>query len=317
MLLKLLKYIIKRILVALPVIFGISIIAFFLIRLVPGDTITALLGANYNEEQALILRAKYGLDEPVVIQYLIWLKNVFAGDFGISFFTKEPVVKIILERLPVTFELMLISLLYSIFIAIPLGTIAALKRNSAADYGASIFGLLGVSIPNFWLGILLISFFSLKLRWFPSGGYVGFFENPIENIKFMIMPSIALGTAVGAVIMRMTRSSMLEVLGQDYIKMADAKGVTSKRLIIHHALKNSFVPVVTVLGIQMGYLLGGSVVIEKIFSLPGIGQLSLQAITNRDYSLLQGCILLIASGFVIINLIVDIIYAFLDPKIRY
>lgn len=312
-----LKYIIKRILVALPVIFGISIIAFFLIRLVPGDTITALLGANYNEEQALILRAKYGLDEPVVVQYLIWLKNVFAGDFGISFFTKEPVVKIILERLPVTFELMFISLLYSVFIAIPLGTIAALKRNSAADYGASIFGLLGVSIPNFWLGILLISFFSLKLRWLPSGGYVGFFENPIENIKFMIMPSIALGTAVGAVIMRMTRSSMLEVLGQDYIKMADAKGVTSKRLIIHHALKNSFVPVVTVLGIQMGYLLGGSVVIEKIFSLPGIGQLSLQAITNRDYSLLQGCILLIASGFVIINLIVDIIYAFLDPKIRY
>lgn len=302
---------------ALPVIFGISIIAFFLIRLVPGDTITALLGANYNEEQALILRAKYGLDEPVVVQYLIWLKNVFAGDFGISFFTKEPVVKIILERLPVTFELMFISLLYSVFIAIPLGTIAALKRNSAADYGASIFGLLGVSIPNFWLGILLISFFSLKLRWLPSGGYVGFFENPIENIKFMIMPSIALGTAVGAVIMRMTRSSMLEVLGQDYIKMADAKGVTSKRLIIHHALKNSFVPVVTVLGIQMGYLLGGSVVIEKIFSLPGIGQLSLQAITNRDYSLLQGCILLIASGFVIINLIVDIIYAFLDPKIRY
>jgi peptide/nickel transport system permease protein len=316
-LLKLLKYIIKRILVALPVIFGISIITFFLIRLVPGDTITALLGANYNEEQALILRAKYGLDEPVVVQYLIWLKNVFAGDFGISFFTKEPVVKIILERLPVTFELMFISLLYSVFIAIPLGTIAALKRNSAADYGASIFGLLGVSIPNFWLGILLISFFSLKLRWLPSGGYVGFFENPIENIKFMIMPSIALGTAVGAVIMRMTRSSMLEVLGQDYIKMADAKGVTSKRLIIHHALKNSFVPVVTVLGIQMGYLLGGSVVIEKIFSLPGIGQLSLQAITNRDYSLLQGCILLIASGFVIINLIVDIIYAFLDPKIRY
>ncbi|OPL08187.1 MAG: glutathione ABC transporter permease [delta proteobacterium ML8_F1] len=312
-----LKYIIKRILVALPVIFGISVIAFFLIRLVPGDTITALLGANYNEQQALILRAKYGLDQPLPVQYLIWLKNVLSGDFGVSFFTNEPVVKIIMERLPVTLELMLISLLYSIFIAIPLGTIAALKRNSATDYGASVFGLLGVSIPNFWLGILLIAYFSLHLRWLPSGGFVSFWVDPAENIRHMIMPSIALGTAVGAVIMRMTRSSMLEVLGQDYIKMADAKGVTNKRLIFNHALKNSFVPIVTVLGIQMGYLLGGSVVIEKIFALPGIGQLSLQAITNRDYALLQGCILLIATGFVVINLIVDIIYGFLDPKIRY
>ncbi len=312
-----LKYILKRILVALPVIFGISIIAFFLIRLVPGDTITALLGANYNEEQALILRAKYGLDQPLPVQYLIWLKNVLAGDFGISFFTKEPVVKIIMERLPVTLELMLISLLYSVFVAIPLGTIAAVKRNSATDYGASVFGLLGVSIPNFWLGILLIAFFSLHLRWLPSGGFVSFGVDPLENLRHMIMPSIALGTAVGAVIMRMTRSSMLEVLGQEYIKMADAKGVTNRRLIFHHALKNSFVPIVTVLGIQMGYLLGGSVVIEKIFALPGIGQLSLQAITNRDYALLQGCILLIATGFVVINLVVDIIYGFLDPKIRY
>jgi peptide/nickel transport system permease protein len=303
--------------VALPVLFGISIIAFFLIRLVPGDTITALLGANYNEEQALILRAKYGLDQPLPVQYLIWLKNVLAGDFGISFFTKEPVVKIIMERLPVTLELMLISLLYSVFVAIPLGTIAAVKRNSATDYSASVFGLLGVSIPNFWLGILLIAFFSLHLRWLPSGGFVSFGVDPLENLRHMIMPSIALGTAVGAVIMRMTRSSMLEVLGQEYIKMADAKGVTNRRLIFHHALKNSFVPIVTVLGIQMGYLLGGSVVIEKIFALPGIGQLSLQAITNRDYALLQGCILLIATGFVVINLVVDIIYGFLDPKIRY
>jgi len=303
--------------VALPVIFGISIIAFFLIRLVPGDTITALLGANYNEEQALILRAKYGLDQPLPVQYLIWLKNVLAGDFGISFFTKEPVVKIIMQRLPVTLELMLISLLYSVFVAIPLGTIAAVKRNSATDYSASVFGLLGVSIPNFWLGILLIAFFSLHLRWLPSGGFVSFGVDPVENLRHMIMPSIALGTAVGAVIMRMTRSSMLEVLGQEYIKMADAKGVTNRRLIFHHALKNSFVPIVTVLGIQMGYLLGGSVVIEKIFALPGIGQLSLQAITNRDYALLQGCILLIATGFVVINLVVDIIYGFLDPKIRY
>jgi len=302
---------------AIPILLGISIIAFFLIRLVPGDTVTALLGANYNEEQATILRAKYGLDKPLVLQYFIWFKNVLVGDLGNSFFTREPVVTAIADRLPVTLQLMLMSFLYSIFIAIPLGTIAAIKRNSALDYGASFVGLLGVSVPNFWLGTLFILFFSLNLKWFPSGGFVSFFEDPVQNLRYMIMPSVALGASVGAVVMRMTRSSMLEVLGQDYIKMAEAKGVKDGRLIFHHALKNGFIPVVTVLGIQLGYLLGGSVVIEKIFSLPGVGQLSLQAITNRDYALMQGCILLVASGFVIINLIVDIIYAFLNPRIRY
>ena len=312
-----LKYIVKRILMAIPILLGISIIAFFLIRLVPGDTVTALLGANYNEEQAIILRAKYGLDKPLVLQYFIWFKNVLVGDLGNSFFTREPVVTAIADRLPVTLQLMLMSFLYSIFIAIPLGTIAAIKRNSALDYGASFVGLLGVSVPNFWLGTLFILFFSLNLKWFPSGGFVSFFEDPVQNLRYMIMPSVALGASVGAVVMRMTRSSMLEVLGQDYIKMAEAKGVKDGRLIFHHALKNGFIPVVTVLGIQLGYLLGGSVVIEKIFSLPGVGQLSLQAITNRDYALMQGCILLVASGFVIINLIVDIIYAFLNPRIRY
>ena len=312
-----LKYIVKRILMAIPILLGISIIAFFLIRLVPGDTVTALLGANYNEEQATILRAKYGLDKPLVLQYFIWFKNVLVGDLGNSFFTREPVLAAIADRLPVTLQLMFMSFLYSIFIAIPLGTIAAIKRNSVLDYGASFVGLLGVSVPNFWLGTLFILFFSLNLKWFPSGGFISFFEDPVQNLQYMIMPSVALGASVGAVVMRMTRSSMLEVLGQDYIKMAEAKGVKDRRLIIHHALKNGFIPVVTVLGIQLGYLLGGSVVIEKIFSLPGVGQLSLQAITNRDYALMQGCILLVASGFVIINLIVDIIYAFLNPRIRY
>lgn len=311
------RYIIKRILIAIPILLGISIIAFFLIRLVPGDTITALLGVNYNEEQAAILRAKYGLDKSLITQYVIWLKNILKGDLGVSFFTREPVFGSIIERLPVTLELMFISFLYSVFIAIPLGTVAAVKRNSTLDYGASFFGLLGVSVPNFWLGTLLILFFSLKLGWFPSGGFVSFFESPLENLRYMFLPSIALGTAVGAVVMRMTRSSMLEVLGQEYVKMADAKGVTNKRLIFYHSLKNAFIPIITVIGIQMGYLLGGSVVIEKIFSLPGVGQLALQSITNRDYALMQGSILFVASGFVIINLIVDIIYAFLDPRIRY
>lgn len=311
------KYILKRILIAIPVLFGISIIAFFLVRVVPGDTVTAMLGTNYNPEQAEILRAKYGLDQPLVVQYIKWIGNVLKGDFGQSFFTNQPVFESIIERLPVTLELMGMSLFYSLFIAIPLGTIASVKRNTSVDYGASFLGLLGVSVPNFWLGTLFILLFSLKLGWFPSGGFVSLFEAPIQNLRHMIMPSIALGASVGAVVMRMTRSSMLEVLGQEYMEMARAKGVKKKALITHHALKNALIPVVTVIGIQMGYLLGGSVVIEKIFSLPGVGQLALQAITNRDYALMQGTVLFVASGFVVINLIVDIIYSFLNPKIRY
>ena len=311
------RYILKRILIAIPVLIGISLIAFFTIRLVPGDTVTAMLGVNYNQQQAEVLRHKYGLDQPLVVQYLKWMKNVLQGDLGQSFFTNEPVFQSIVDRLPVTLELMFMSLLYSIFIAIPLGVIAAVFRNQPIDYGASFLGLLGVSIPNFWLGTLMILFFSLTLGWFPSGGFVSLLENPLANLRHMLLPSIALGASVGAVVMRMTRSSMLEVLGKEYIEMARAKGVSQKLLVLKHALKNALIPVVTVIGIQMGYLLGGSIVIEKIFSLPGVGQLALQAITNRDYALMQGTILFVATGFVVINLIVDIIYAFLNPQIRY
>jgi peptide/nickel transport system permease protein len=294
-----------------------SIVAFFLIRLVPGDTVTALLGANYNQEQAAALRADYGLDKPLITQYLIWVKNLLKGDFGHSFFTNQAVSSSIMERLPVTFELMIMSFIYCLLIAIPLGAVASLKKNSLLDYLATIFGLLGVSIPNFWLATILILVFSLHMGWFPSGGFVSFFADPIANLRYMFLPSIALGASVGAVVMRMTRSSMLEILKQDYIEMARAKGVSQKILIISHALKNALIPVITVLGIQMGYLLGGSVIIEQIFSLPGIGRLALQAITNRDYILMQGSILFVAAGFVIINLLVDLIYALINPQIRY
>ncbi|SFL89468.1 ABC transporter permease [Halanaerobium salsuginis] len=311
------RYITKRILIAIPVLIGISIVAFFLIRLVPGDTVTALLGANYNQEQAAALRADYGLDKPLITQYLIWVKNLLKGDFGHSFFTNQAVSSSIMERLPVTFELMIMSFIYCLLIAIPLGAVASLKKNSLLDYLATIFGLLGVSIPNFWLATILILVFSLHMGWFPSGGFVSFFADPIANLRYMFLPSIALGASVGAVVMRMTRSSMLEILKQDYIEMARAKGVSQKILIISHALKNALIPVITVLGIQMGYLLGGSVIIEQIFSLPGIGRLALQAITNRDYILMQGSILFVAAGFVIINLLVDLIYALINPQIRY
>lgn len=311
------KYIFKRILISLPVLWGISIIAFFIVRLVPGDTVTTMLGAHYNEEQASILRAKYGLDQPLVLQYLIWMGNVLKGDLGQSTFTSQPVLSAILERLPVTLELTILSLLYAMLVGIPLGVLAAIKHNSSLDYGASFLGMLGVSVPTFWLGTLMILLLSLKLGWLPSGGFVHLTEDPLGNLKRMLMPMIAMGTTVAAVVIRMTRSAMLEVLSQEFIKMAQAKGVSSWLLIWKHAFKNALIPVITALGIQAGYLLGGSVVIEQIFSLPGIGLLALQAINNRDYALLQGTILFIASSFVLINLMVDIIYAFLNPKIRY
>lgn len=223
----------------------------------------------------------------------------------------------IIERLPVTLELTLISVLIASLVGIPLGIWAAYRHNRLPDYMATVVGLLGISIPGFWLGTIFILLFALKLGWAPSSGYISFWENPLQNLHHMWMPGIALGAAVSAVVMRMTRSTMLEVLSEDYMKMARAKGMSPLRLLTRHALKNAMIPIITVLGIQIGYLIGGSVVIEQIFSLPGIGRLALQAITNRDYALMQGTILFVGFCFVVINLIVDILYSILNPKIRY
>ncbi|WP_245752138.1 ABC transporter permease [Planifilum fulgidum] len=311
------KYLLKRIALSIPVLFGISVLVFLLVRLVPGDTVTVMLGAQYNEEQAQMLREKYGLDRPVHVQYALWISNLMKGDFGHSTFTGQPVLTAILERLPVTLELTAISVLFALVVGIPLGIQAAVRRNRWMDYLATVFGLSGISIPGFWLGTLLILLFSLKWGWFPSGGYVAIWEDPLGNLQTMAMPGIALGTAVAAVVMRITRSSMLEVLDQEYIKMARIKGAPERIVVRRHALRNALIPVVTVLGIQVGYLLGGSVVIEQIFSLPGVGQLVLQAITNRDYALLQGSILFIAVSFVVINLLVDLLYTLIHPRIRY
>ncbi len=310
------KYAIKRLLWAVPILFGISVISFFVIRLVPGDTVTAILGAHYNEEQAVFLRTKMGLDRSIVYQYLIWIKGVIQGDFGFSAFTHKPVLDSILERLPITLELAFISLVTAVLIGIPMGALAAVRRNSLIDNFASIWGMLGVSIPNFWLATLLILVVSLNLGLLPSGNFIPLGESLEGNIRHMILPGLALGGAVSAVVMRMTRSAMIEVLDQNYIEMARARGIRKNQILFRHALKNALIPIFTVLGIQAGYLLGGSVIIEQVFSLPGIGRLSLQAITNRDYVLLQGTILFVAGGFVMINLLVDILYAFIDPRIK-
>jgi peptide/nickel transport system permease protein len=310
------RYLLQRLLHLIPVLLGVSILSFALVHLVPGDPVTTLLGTRYTEDRAETLRREYGLDQPLPVQYLRWLGKVVQGDLGTSTTTGQPVREAMAERLPVTVQLVGWSLSLGLLLAIPLGTLAAVHRGKKEDHLASVTGLLGLSVPNFWLATLLILFFSLHLGWLPSGGYRPLSDGLGAHLRHLILPALALGGAVAAVILRMTRSAMLEVLDQDYMLMARAKGVPPFQRIVGHGLKNAFIPVLTVIGIQAGFLLGGSVVIEEVFSLPGLGRLTLQAIQNRDYALVQGCILFIATAFTLINLAVDIAYALLNPKLR-
>jgi peptide/nickel transport system permease protein len=312
-----LAYILRRIFIAVPVLFGVSVLAFLLVRAVPGDTVTALLGPYYGQEQAAMLRQRYGLDRPLAAQYGIWIGRVVRGDLGESTFTSEPVTRAILDRLPVTLELMLLSMIFAVVVGVPLGIVGALRASRPAGYAAGLFGLIGLSVPGFWLGTLCILLFSVSWRWVPSGGFVALSQGLGANLQSMAFPALSLGMAVCAVVMRMTRSSVLEVVRQDFVRTARAKGNRPIVVVVKHVLRNALVPVVTIIGLQAGYLLGGSVVIEQVFRLPGIGRLALQAINGRDYALLQGVILLVAAGFVVINLLVDVMYSLLDPRIRY
>lgn len=311
------RYIIKRILGILPVLLGISIVVFFAVRLIPGDYATITLGTQYTEEAAALLREKYGLDQPLVYQYFVWLKGILTGDFGFSYISNQPVLSLLVSRLPVTLELTVLSLLMAVLVGVPMGYWAACKRNKLPDSLVTVTGLLGISIPNFWLGTMMILLFSLKWKWFPSGGFTPLSDGLGPNLRSMFLPAVALGMAVSAVVMRSSRSAMIEVTDQEYMKMAKAKGLSGIALITRHGVKNTLVNVLTILGLQAGSLLGGSVVIEQIFSLPGIGSLALQSINNRDYLVLQGTVLFIAVMFVLINLIVDLLYCIVNPQIRY
>ena len=312
-----LRYIGKRILGLLPVLIGISIVVFFAVRLIPGDFATITLGTQYTDEAAELLREKYGLNQPLINQYFIWLKGILSGDFGYSYISRQPVMTLLASRLPVTLELTVLSLLMAVLFGIPMGFWAACKRNRFPDSVVTVTGLLGISIPNFWLGTMMVLLFSLRLKLLPSGGFVPLSEGIPANLRCMLMPALALGMAVSAVVMRSSRSAMIEVIDQEYMKMARAKGLSGIRLIRKHAVKNTLVQVLTILGLQTGSLLGGSVVIESIFSLPGMGTLALQAISNRDYLVLQGTVLLSAFMFVAINLVVDILYCVVNPQIRF
>jgi len=310
-------YVVRRVLSIIPVLFGISILVFLLVHLIPGDVAQILLGTQATDQQLETLRRTFGLDRPLPVQYLDWLTHILRGDFGVSFRTNRPVLPDLVSRFGVTVQLTLVSMLIALVVAIPLGAISAARRGRAADGASRVVALFGLSIPNFWLGTLLILFVSLGLHWLPPVGFVSLLDNPWLGIQTLILPAIALGTAVAAFIMRMVRSSLLEVLRQDYIRTAQAKGLREQTVLYRHAMKNAFIPVLTVIGVQIGYLLGGAVIIESIFSLPGMGRFLLDSISNRDYSIVQGGVLFIALVFCLVNLSVDLVYGWLDPRIRY
>jgi peptide/nickel transport system permease protein len=303
----------------LPVLFGVSVLVFLMIRIIPGDIVDLMIGpelyvgAEYRAE----MRAKYGLDQPIVIQYVNWAGQIVQGNFGMSLRNDEPVLGTILRRLPITAELALLSVVLSAVVAIPLGVVSAVKQNSATDFVVRLIAMLGLSVPNFWLAAMLLLVTGVVFHWQPRLLLVPPWVDPWSNLQQMAMPVIALSLALMAIVMRMTRSSMLEVLRQEYIQTARAKGLVTSAVMIRHALKNAFIPVVTVLGVQFGVLLGGTVVIEVIFGLPGVGRLVIDAISARDYPVLQGTVLFIATLFALMNLLVDVTYAYLDPRIRY
>jgi peptide/nickel transport system permease protein len=311
------QYLIRRLLALIPVLLGISLIVFLLVHLVPGDVVSILLGPTTSPDARAALRKLFGLDEPLHLQYLRWIGGVLHGDLGTSLRTGQPVLSSILDRFSVTLELAGLAMAVALLIGIPAGVIGAVKQYSKADYAVTVFALAGLSVPNFLLATLMILVFSLSIRLLPPSGYVPFPSDPVQNLRLMVMPALALGLGAASYITRMTRSSVLETLRQDYVRTAYAKGLPSLAVIVGHALKNALIPIVTVVGIQLGYLLGGAVIVEAIFAVPGVGRLALDGINMRDYPVVQGTVLFITVVFVFINLAVDILYAYLDPRVHY
>jgi peptide/nickel transport system permease protein len=285
------------------------------VQVVPGDPAQLILGTEAPLEALADLRAQLGLDRPLPLQYLSWLSGVLQGNLGVSLRHGRPVAALITERLPVTLSLATLSLAQAVILAVPLGVLAAVRQHSALDYGVLVFAQAGLALPSFWIGILLILLFALSLRWLPSGGYVPWSDNPLEALRTLAMPVLALGLPVAGVLARLVRASMLEELARDHIRTARAKGLSEAQVVVRHALRNALIPTVTLLGLQLGFLLGGSIVVEQVFALPGLGRLVLFAINNRDLPLIQGLVLFIAALVVVINFLVDVVYTWLDPRI--
>jgi len=311
-----LDYLVQRLAISVITLAVISVIVFTGVRMIPGDPARVMAGTEADEAGLAEIRAKYGLNDPLFVQYFRWVGLALRGDLGESIRTRETVVATVAKKLPVTVELACLSILVALAIAIPVGVLSAARRNSLWDYLANSLSLCGLSVPSFWLGIMLILLFSVRLHWLPASGFVPLWENPVANLTRMLMPAFVLGATLGAVLMRQTRNSMIEVLGADYIRTAYSKGLHGRAVIFRHAIRNGLIPVVTILGLQMGALMGGAVVTEQIFVVPGFGRLIVESVFTRDYPLVQGVVLITASAYVLINLLVDISYSLLNPRIR-
>jgi len=301
----------------IPVFIVVAIVSFSILHLIPGNPAALMLGMEATTEQIEELSRELGLDRPILEQFIVWSKGVLIGDLGHSYYINMPVMDIILEKIPVTLSIAILAMLVAVLMAIPLGVFSAVKHNTLYDQSFMTFAVLGISIPSFWLAIMFILIFSVTLRWFPTQGYVPISEGFLTWLRHLTLPAVALGIRHSALIARMTRSSMLEVLSADYIRTLRSKGLPENNVIFNHALKNSIIPVVTVIGLSFAALLGGALIIETVFAIPGIGRLMLSSIQRRDYLVVQGILIMSASICVLMNLLVDIIYVYLDPRIEY
>jgi len=306
----------RRLLQAIPALLLISAAVFLVVYLIPGDPASLLLGRSATPEAIAAVEARLGLDRPVHVRYLLWLRHAAAGNFGSSVISRQPVLTLVADAFPVTAWLTVASFAVALVISVPIGILAALRRNSWVDLLCTSFAMAGVSIPSFWLAIMLIYLFSVRLRWFPLQGWVSPLDDPVVGIKTITLPAITIGVFLSGPLMRYLRSTVIQVMTQDYVRVARAKGLSERRVVVGHILRNSLIPFVTVLGIQAGHLLGGAIIIEQVFALPGLGRLAIQAIGNRDYPVVQGVVLLVAVGFVLVNIAVDLLYSILDLRIR-
>jgi len=311
-----LEFLIRRVAISVVTLFVISLIVFTGVRMIPGDPARVMGGTDADAAGLAEIRQKYGLDDPIPLQYLRWIGLALRGDLGESIRTRESVVWTVGRKLPITIELACLSLLVAVAIAIPAGVFSAVRRNTAWDFLVNALSLCGLSVPSFWLGIMLILLLSVRLHWLPASGFAPPWESPLANLERMIMPAFVLGAGLAAVLMRQTRNSMIEILGADYIRTAWSKGLAGRAVIFRHAFRNGLIPVVTILGLQTGALMGGAVVTEQIFVVPGFGRLIVEAVFTRDYPLVQGVVLVTASTYVLVNLLVDLSYSVLNPRIR-
>jgi peptide/nickel transport system permease protein len=311
-----LDYLIQRLAISAVTLVLISLIVFTGVRMIPGDPARVMGGTEADEAGLAEIRAKYGLNDPIPVQYLRWVGLALRGDLGESIRTRESVVKTVARKLPITVELACFAVLIALSIAIPVGVLSAVRRNTVWDYVANGLSLCGLSVPSFWLGIMLILLLSVRLGWLPASGFVPLLQEPVANLQRMLMPAFVLGATLAAVLMRQTRNSMIEVLSADYIRTAYGKGLAGRAVVFRHGIRNALIPVVTILGLQTGALMGGAVVTEQIFVVPGFGRLIVEAVFTRDYPLVQGVVLITATSYVLINLLVDLSYSLLDPRIR-